>query len=118
MKNGSFRATSLRDSVPSGFATKISLPLQYARNSPLGDQAPSYPSMSPRRRGDPPTTGTLHKGPEGGIPCPSTTRRLSPSGDIESGIMFAEGRIASFLGSPPEVDISAPPWKGKVPRPR
>src|SRR4029077_10785096 len=81
-------------------------------NLPSADHAPPCPAMSPNLRGEPPTTGTLQSGPEGGTPCPSITRSSVPSGDRDKplGKLNFIGGSCFFLASPPEVDISAIPW--------
>src|SRR6266849_3808564 len=70
-----------RDSPPSLFARKISFPFEYARPFPSGDHAPLWPSRAPNRRGEPPTTGTLHSGPSREVPRAVFIRSEEPSGE-------------------------------------
>src|SRR5215472_5932582 len=112
-----FMLSSFRDSVPSAFARNKSLTWPYARVFPSGDKAAVSPVVSPSLCGEPPKIGILQSGPRGGAPCPFTARISEPSGDRSTGTMFAEGRIAILLGSPPEIDISANPCGPEFPEP-
>src|SRR5207253_9488968 len=109
-----FVDATLRDSVPSIFATNKSLPVEEVIILPSGDDLASTASMSPIRCGEPPRTGKLHSGPMGGTPCTSVARSSEPSGDMANGLMFGDGRIVDFLGSPPVIDISSMPWYSEL----
>src|ERR1700739_3084156 len=62
-------------------ATKISFPLLKASRDPSDDHAPEWPSRLPKRRGEPPTTGTLQRGPSREVPCAVFIKSREPSGE-------------------------------------
>src|SRR6267154_2120351 len=68
-------------SLPSPLARKIPFPLLKASRDPSGDHAPEWPSRLPKRRGEPPTTGTLQRAPSREVPCAVFIKSTEPSGD-------------------------------------
>src|SRR5689334_20376247 len=73
--------SSRRGSPPSLFARNKSLPFEKARLFPSDDHAPLCPTAVPRRRGEPPTTGTLQRGPSREVPRAVFIKSEEPSGE-------------------------------------